>query len=130
VTPSETLPLPELGELLAGLAARLEALPVGQRACFELQLRKIREMQDLLAVSSRPNWEYLRRKLREIDDDVSAAVLEALAPEERAAVEAEASRAADRYRGRLDPEALEDARARLQVQRGRERLGLVRVAVS
>ena len=31
---------------------------------------KIGEVRDLLAVASRPNWDYLRGKLREIDDDV------------------------------------------------------------
>ena len=69
-------------------------------ASFEPPLRKIREVQDLLAVASRPNWSYVRAKLREIDDDVSAAVLEALLRgADRASSATRRARAIERHRG-------------------------------
>ena len=95
---------------------------------FEPPLRKIREIQDLLAVASRPNWEYVRSKLREIDDDVSAAVLGAFTPEQLDDFRTEAARAIERHRGRVDDESLEDAKARFTLQRAREKLGLPRVS--
>jgi Arc/MetJ family transcription regulator len=79
-------------------------------------------------VASRPNWSYLREKLREIDDDVSAAVVHALSPSDLAEFRDEAARAIERHRGRVDEEALHDAMARYTLQRARERLGLPRVS--
>jgi hypothetical protein len=92
-------------------------------------LRKIREIQDLLAVATRPNYDYLRLKLREIDDDVSAAALQTLRPEELEVFRREAARAVERHRGRVDDTALEDARARYTLQRARERFALPRVCL-
>jgi hypothetical protein len=92
-------------------------------------LGKIREVQDLLAVAARPNWEYVRAKLREIDDDVSAAVLTAFSAEQIEDFRGEAARAIERHRGRVDDEALEDAKVRFTLQRAREKLGLPRVSL-
>jgi hypothetical protein len=127
--PPESVPLPELAALMEGLLERLADLKLAPKSCFEAPLRKIRETQDLIAVASRPNWDYLRVKLREIDDDVSAAVLEALSPDEVEAFRTEAARAVARHRGRVDEDALEDAQSRYTIQRARERLGLPRVSV-
>jgi hypothetical protein len=127
--PVESVPLTELESILGSLAERLAHLAPDTRACFEPPLRKIRDVQDLVAVASRPNWDYLRGKLREIDDDVSAAVVEALPPEDLRAFRAEASRAVARHRGRVDEASLADAIGRYLVQRGRERLGLPRVSL-
>ena len=125
---AESVPLAELQSLLAALADRLGELP-RLAACFEPPLRKIQAVRDLLAVASRPNWNYLRGKLREIDDDVSAAVLQALSETERTAYRDEARRAVERHRGHVDDQALEDAVARFTMQRAREALGLPRVSL-
>lgn len=127
--PAESVPLAEVGEILGTLLERLARLSPGPGACFEPPLRKIREVQDLLSVAARPNWDYLRRKLREIDEDVSAAVLEALPPDVVAGFRAEATRSVERLRGRVDEASLADAVARYAMQRGRERLQLPRVSL-
>jgi len=128
--PSEPMPLGDLQGLLSELAERLSRLRPGKQACFEAPIRKIQEIHDLLSVSTRPNWDYLRGKLLEIDQDVAGAVLSGLTPEELAAARAEAARAVERHRGHLDDEALEDALTRYLVQRARERLGLPRVCLA
>ncbi|HWX24709.1 MAG TPA: hypothetical protein VN083_06675 [Vicinamibacteria bacterium] len=125
--PTEQLPLEDVHALLSDLRDHLSRLKPGPAACFEPPLRKIQEVQDLLAVASRPNWDYLRGKLREIDADVSAALLSALSPEELEACRAEALLAVERHRGRVDDLALQDAMSRYVVQRARERLDLPRV---
>jgi len=125
---SEGVPLDEVGrilQLLLGHLAKLRPLT----GAFEPPLRKIREVQDLLAVATRPNFDYLRLKLREIDDDVSAAAMQALPPEELETFRAEAGRAVERHRGRVEDSALEDARARYTLQRARERFDLPRVCL-
>lgn len=127
--PAESLPLRDLKDVLEALRERLLELRPGPEACFEPPLQKVCEVHDLVAVASRPNWGYLRGKLREIDDEVSAAVLYALPPVERAALRAEAARAAERHRGRVDEAALNDAVARYELYRARERWGLPRVSV-
>jgi hypothetical protein len=126
--PAESVPLSEVEALLSSLLEQLQKVrpPVG--ASFEPPLGKIREVQDLLAVASRPNWEYLRSKLREIDDDVSAAVLGAFSAEQIDEFRAEAARAIERHRGRVAEDALEDAKIRFTLQRAREKLGLPRVS--
>jgi hypothetical protein len=126
--PSEGVPLEEVARILQLLLDHLSPLrPLA--SAFEPPLRKIREVQDLLAVATRPNYDYLRLKLREIDDDVSAAAMQALRPEELEAFRGEAAGAVERHRGRLDDSALEDARARYTLQRARERFGLPRVCL-
>ncbi len=127
--PAESVPVPEVQALLLTLSERLQDLRPGPLACFEPPLRKIQEVRDLLAVASRPNWDYLRGKLREIDDDVAAAVLQAVSSEDRDGYLSEAHRAVERLSGRVEDEALEDARARFVVQRAREKLGLPRVSL-
>jgi hypothetical protein len=128
--PPETVPLRELSETLRALAARLEALAPGPEACFEPPLRRLREVEALVAVATRPNWDYLRGKLREIDDAVSAAVSASLTPEELATARAEAARAVGRLRGRVSEASLEEAVARYAIRRSRERLRLPRVAIA
>jgi hypothetical protein len=125
---SEAVPLEEVGRILQLLLDRLATLRAGA-AAYELPLRRIGEMQDLLAVASRPNYDYLRLKLRQIDDEVSAAILRALPAEELEGLRAEAGRAVERHRGRVDDAALEDARGRYTLQRARERLDLPRVCL-
>jgi hypothetical protein len=127
--PAETIPLSEVGELLSSLLEQLEHVRPAPGTSFEPPLRKIREVQDLLAVASRPNWEYVRAKLREIDDDVSAAVLGAFSADQLEDFRQEAARVIERHRGRVDDEALEDAKVRFTLQRAREKLGLPRVSV-
>lgn len=116
----------DLQETLAALRERLLELP---RKSFALTLVKVSEVQDLVAVAAKPNWDYLRGKLREIDAEVEGVALEALAPDEAAALRAEAGRAAERQRGRVDPASLEDAIGRLVRQRARERLKIPRVGL-
>jgi hypothetical protein len=126
--PVESVPLTEVEALLSSLLEHLQNVRPAPGASFEPPLRKIREVQDLLAVASRPNWEYLRGKLREIDDDVSAAVLGAFSPAQLEDFRAEATRAIERHRGRVTDDALEDAKTRFTLQRAREKLGLPRVS--
>lgn len=127
--PAESIPLSEVASLLTSLLEQLEKVRPARGASFEPPLRKIREVQDLLAVASRPNWEYVRSKLREIDDDVSAAVLSAFSSDQLEDFRAEAARAIERHRGRVDDDALEDAKTRFTLQRAREKLGLPRVSL-
>ena len=129
LAPPQSVPLHELSPILDALGERLTELSPGPRACFEPALRKLREVQDLVAVASRPNWDYLRQKLRAIDDAVTEAVTGALSPEDVAGFRAEAERTLARLRGRVDADALHDALERYTIQRGRERLGLPRVSL-
>ncbi len=119
--------LPELAERLDALRARLRDLPPHAAA---LPIQEVEEVDDLVAVASRPNWEYLAERLERIDALVSAAALEALEPGDLETLRVEASRAADRHRGRVEARSLEEAVERLVRQRARERLLLPRVAIS
>lgn len=125
--PAESVPLGEVTELLDQLLEQLGK--VRPRPGFDPPLRKIREVQDLLSVASRPNWSYVRAKLREIDDEVSRAALDALSEAERAELGQEAQRAIERHRGRVDEAALRDAMKRFTLQRARERFQLPRVSL-
>jgi Arc/MetJ family transcription regulator len=127
--PPESVSLVEVEAILDSLSERLVALRPGPDACFEPPLRKIEEVRSLVAVAAKPNWDYLRRKLREIDEDVTDAVVRSLDREERAAYEAEARRAVERHRNRMDAEALADAMRRFIVHRARERLKLPRAGL-
>jgi hypothetical protein len=123
---TERISLPELAERLAALRDRLHELP-GRVAALPLQ--EVGEVSDLVAVASRPNWDYLRTRLGRIDELVAGAALEALSPSELEALRAEAARSTGRLRGRVDAAALEDAVSRLVRQRARETLRLPRVGV-
>jgi hypothetical protein len=123
---SERASLPEVAERLDALRERLEELS-GRAAA--LPLAELAELSDLVAVASRPNWDYLRERLRRIDELVAGAAVEALAPEDAAALREEAARAAERHRGKVDPGALAEAEARLLRQRARETMRLPRVSV-
>jgi len=122
---TERASLPEVAERLDALRERLEALP-GRAAA--LPLAELAEVRDLVAVASRPNWDYLRERLRRIDALVAAAAVEALPPEATAALRQASARAAERHRGRVDEAALADAAERLFRQRARESLRLPRVS--
>ncbi len=124
------MPLKEVEGLLTTLLEKLGSVKAPPGSAFEPPLRKIREVQELISVASRPNWSYLREKLREIDDDVSAAVVHALSPSDLEEFRDEAARAIERHRGRVDEEALSDAMARYTLQRARERLATRRPAPS
>jgi hypothetical protein len=123
---TERASLPEVAERLAALRERLLELPgrVAARPLADLE-----EVADLVAVASRPNWDYLRDRLRQIDAVVAEAAVEALLPEEGQAVRDEAERSASRHRGRVDPGSLEEAVARFVRQRAREKLRLPRVGI-
>jgi hypothetical protein len=123
---TERASLPEVAERLVELRERLEELP-GRAAA--LPLADLAEVSDLVAVASRPNWDYLRERLRRIDDLVAGAAVEALSPTEAAALRAEAERAAERHRGKVDERALAEAAERLLRQRARETLRLPRVSI-
>ncbi len=119
--------LPELAERLSALRERLQELPSRAAA---LPLQEVEEVGGLVAVAGRPNWDYLGERLERIDELVSAAALEALSSREIEGLRAEADRAAERQRGRVDSRALEDAVERLVRQHARERLQLPRVGTA
>jgi hypothetical protein len=123
---AERQSLPELAERLDGLRERLLELPGRATA---LPLAELGELADLVAVSSRPNWDYLRERLRRLDDLVAATAIDALTAEQQAALGDETRRAAERQRGKVDERALEEATARLYRQRAREALRLPRVSL-
>lgn len=127
--PPESVPLREVEAVLARLLERLTALPPDRGVSFHPPLGKIREVLDLISVASRPNWSYVRAKLREIDDLISATILQALTGSEIEEIQREAARAIERHRGTVDETALRDARSRFTIQRARERLGLPRVSL-
>ena len=118
--------LPELAERLDALRARLQDLPPRAGA---LPLQEVEGVADLVAVASRPNWEYLAERLDLIDELVSTAAVEALEPSELETLRAEASRAAERHRGRVEARPLEEAVERLVRQHAREQLQLPRVGL-
>ncbi len=122
----ERLTLPELAERLAALRERLLELP-GRVAAGPLA--EVAEIADLVSVASRPNWDYLRTRLRRIDELVAEAALEALSPQQAESLRAQAERAASAHRARVDARSLEEAVSRLIRQRARETLRLPRVGV-
>ena len=123
---TERVTLPEVAERLDALRERLEQLP-GRAAA--LPLAELAEVSDLVAVASRPNWDYLRTRLQRIDELVAGAAVEALSPAEGDALRGEAARAAARHRGKVDERALAEAAERLLRQRARETLRLPRVLI-
>ena len=123
---TERASLPEVAERLDALRERLEELPGRATA---LPLAELAELSDLVAVASRPNWDYLRERLRRIDELVAGAAMESLGPQEAAALREEAARAAERLRGKVDETALAAAQDRLLRQRARETMRLPRVSV-
>lgn len=125
----ERLRTSDVEEVLALLKERLLGLPTHARAAFALPLRRLEEIQDLVAVASRPNWDYVRSKLEEIDREVSEAALSALPPDQVEVIRSGAQQAGERHRGRVDEASLREAVARLAVQRAREQLGLPRVSL-
>ena len=122
----ERASLPEVQEMLAALRERLLELP---RRWFALPLQRVLDVQDLVAVAAKPNWDSLRGKLCEIDEEGSAAAIEALPPEEAAALQSEVDRATARHHARVDASSLEHAVLRLRRQRAREILRLPRVSL-
>jgi len=123
---TERVSLPEVQERLQALRERLLELP-GRVAAQPLG--DVGEVADLVAVASRPNWDYLRARLRRIDETVAAAAVEALDDDDARSLRADAERATARHRGRVDDHALDEARERLVRQRAREKLRLPRVSV-
>jgi hypothetical protein len=123
---TERVSLPEVAERLDALRDRLEQLP-GRAAA--LPLAELADVSDLVAVASRPNWDYLRTRLRRIDELVAGAAVEALSTAEADALRGEAARAAERHRGKVDERALAEAAERLLRQRARETLRLPRVSI-
>ena len=126
VRATERASLPEVSDRLDALRERLEQLP-GRVAA--LPLAELAEVSDLVAVASRPNWDYLRERLRRIDELVAGAAVDALAPADATALREEAARAAERHRGKVDERALEEAVERLVRQRARETMRLPWVSI-
>jgi len=122
----ERASLPGLAERLSQLRERLLTLP-GRVAAQPLA--ELAAVDDLVSVASRPNWDYLRTRLRRIDELVAEAAVEALTPEDAAAMRAKADRSAERHRGRVDPRSLDEAVTRLLKQQAREKLQLPRVSL-
>jgi hypothetical protein len=118
--------LPDLGERLSELRQQLSSLP--PRAAV-LPLQEVEEVGDLVAVASRPNWDYLAERLERIDELVSTAAVDALEPDTLTELRAEANRAAERHRGHVDERALDEAVQRLVRQWAREKLELPRVGL-
>jgi hypothetical protein len=123
---AERTSLPEVAERLDALRERLAQLP-GRAAA--LPLAELAGLSDLVAVASRPNWDYLRERLRRIDGLVAGAAVDALPPAAAAALREEATRAAERHRGKVDERALAEAAERLLRQRARETMRLPRVSI-
>jgi hypothetical protein len=123
---SERASLPDVTERLDSLRERLLELP-GRAAA--LPLAELQELSDLVAVASRPNWDYLRERLRRLDALVGAAAVEALTPDEAETLRNETALAAERHQGRVDAAGLAEVRDRLFRQRARETLRLPRVGV-
>jgi hypothetical protein len=120
----ERASLPEVGERLDALRERLLEL---LRRAAALPLAELAELADLVAVSSRPNWDYLRERLHRLDALVGAAAVEALDSDQSEELRAETARAAERHRGRVDARALDEVVVRLFRLRARELLRLPRV---
>jgi hypothetical protein len=123
---AERASLPEVAERLDALREALLALP-GRAAA--LPLHELAAVSDLVAVASRPNWDYLRDRLRRIDELVADAAVEALGASETEVLREEAASAAERLRGKVYAAALEEAALRLLRQRARETLSLPRVSI-
>jgi len=119
--------LPELTERMEALRARLRDLPPRAAA---IPLNEVEEVADLVAVASRPNWDYLAERLARIDEFVTAAALEALETDVLEDLRAEARRAAARHKGRVDPRTLDEAVERRVRQSAREWLKLPRVSLA
>jgi hypothetical protein len=122
----ERASLPEVAERLDALRERLLELP-GRAAA--LPLAELGELSDLVAVSSRPNWEYLRERLHRLDALVGSAAVEALDADQAQELRVETARSAERHRDRVDARALDEVTERLYRLRARERLRLPRVSV-
>ena len=101
---TERASLPEVAERLDALRERLEELPGRAGA---LPLAELAEVSDLVAVASRPNWDYLRERLRRIDELVAGAAVEALGPQRRRGLAG-----GGRARGRAPPGEGRRTRAR------------------
>jgi len=123
---TERASLPEVGERLDELRERLQELP-GRAAA--LPLAELTELADLVAVSARPNWDYLRERLRRLDALVAAAATDALSPDEAEELRLSVERLAERQRGKVDEHALGEVKDRLLRQRARELLRLPRVGL-
>lgn len=124
--PRDSSGLPDLSILLDALIEGLERLKLPRAGVMGLALERARELRAFVGVANRPNWDYLERKLLEVDGEVNASVLGALEPEMLEELKRSSGRALDRHRGRVRVEALEAALERSLVQRARERLGLPR----
>lgn len=125
----ETVSLRTLEEALTGLEERLLELNAEVPGVFALVLPRLLELRDLVAVAARPNWDYLRTKLRALDQEVECAAPRALDPEGARTIEEESARSARRHEGRVDAASLAAATLRLTRARARERLRIPRVSV-
>jgi len=125
----ESSGLPDISSLLDALIEGLERLASPRAGVMGLALERARELGAFVSVASRPNWDYVERKLREVDAEVDSTVLGALEPAVLEELRRGSARAVERHRGRVATGALEAAIDRSLVQRARERLGLPRSLV-
>jgi hypothetical protein len=122
-----------MGEVRDRLAALLGALSRQEdrqaRLALEPARARCQDLLDQLTVSARPNWDWVARKLEAVDDLVSEGALQVVGEERRALFRAEAARALERQRGRVDDRALAQAALNYETSRAREVLELPRVRV-
>lgn len=118
--------LPELAQALGELRERLLELPARAAARCLAQLD---EVAALVAVATRPNWDYLRQQLEAVDALASAAAVDALDPGALEGLRQEASHASEHLRDRVEPQSLAAAVERLVRQRARDAARLPRVGL-
>jgi hypothetical protein len=116
----------DVSSLLDALVEGIESLKTPNAGVLALALERARELRAFLGVSGRPNWNYVERKLLELDKEIDGSVLGALDPAMHEELFRQAERVTERHRGRVSDEALQEAAQRSLVQRARERLGLPR----
>jgi len=124
-TPAGSEPAGGGSDLRESLSALVAALARRQPpAAFDRAWRTLREVGELLEVAARPNWVHLRERIADADAELSRAALEALAADERAAIEAEAEAAVSRQRGHVEGGSIALSLRRYLVRRARQRAGL------
>jgi hypothetical protein len=114
----------DLSERLGALHQALSAQRGRARAAVQKPLARVEELMALVSVARRPNVEFLRRAVDEIDEAVAASALELVGEDRRAAFRGEAARALARQQGRVSVDELEAALTRYEAQRAREELSL------
>jgi hypothetical protein len=117
-------------DLVSRLESAREAIHrANATVAFERAAGRIADLLDLIAVAREPNAAHVLSKLRELDELLDAAALEALPAGEATLLDREAAGAIGRLAGQVDREALDEARRRYLRRRARERFALARLVV-